>query len=133
VGRGNGLLLGVDLQKDPRVIEAAYNDRRGVTAAFNRNLLVRINRELTADFDLDAFRNRAFYNRERSRIEMHLVTLSDQRVRIGDAEFWFREEETIHTENSYKYNLAELNYRAARCGLRTDDVWTDERNDFAVL
>ncbi len=133
VGRGGGLLLGVDLQKDPRVIEAAYNDRRGVTAAFNRNLLVRINRELAADFDLAAFRHRAFYNRERSRIEMHLVSLSDQQVRIGDAEFRIKVGETIHTENSYKYNLAELKSRAARCGLRTDDVWTDEQNFFAVL
>jgi L-histidine Nalpha-methyltransferase len=133
VGRSGGLLLGVDLQKDPHVIEAAYNDRRGVTAAFNRNLLVRINRELAADFNLNAFRHRAFYNRERSRIEMHLVSLSDQQVRIGDAEFRFRTGETIHTENSYKYNLAELNHRAARCGLRTDEVWTDERNYFAVL
>jgi L-histidine N-alpha-methyltransferase len=132
-GRGSGLLLGVDLQKDPRVIEAAYNDRRGVTAAFNRNLLVRINRELAADFDLDAFRHRAFYNREQSRIEMHLVSLSNQQVRIADAEFRFRTGETIHTENSYKYNLADLNHRAARCGLRTEDVWTDERNYFAVL
>jgi dimethylhistidine N-methyltransferase len=133
VGRGGGLLLGVDLQKDPRVIEAAYNDRRGVTAAFNRNLLVRINRELAADFDLHAFRHRAFYNGARSRIEMHLVSQSDQQVRIGDAEIRFRKGETIHTENSYKYNLAELNRRAARRGLRTDNVWTDERNYFAVL
>jgi dimethylhistidine N-methyltransferase len=133
VGRGGGLLLGVDLQKDPRVIEAAYNDRRGVTAAFNRNLLARINRELAADFDLDAFRHQAFYNRARSRIEMHLVSLSDQRVRIGDAEFRFRTGETIHTENSYKYNLAELNHRATQSGLRMDDVWTDERDYFAVL
>jgi dimethylhistidine N-methyltransferase len=133
VGRGSGLLLGVDLQKAPRIIEAAYNDRQGVTAAFNRNLLVRINRELAADFDLNAFRHRAFYNREQSRIEMHLVSLSDQQVRIGDAEFRFRRGETIHTENSYKYNLAELNQRVAWCGLRTDEVWTDERNYFAVL
>jgi dimethylhistidine N-methyltransferase len=133
VGRSGGLLLGVDLQKDPRVIEAAYNDRQGVTAAFNRNLLARINRELAADFDLDAFRHRAFYNRAQSRIEMHLVSLSDQRVRIGDAEFRFRAGETIHTENSYKYNLAELNHRATQSGLRMDDVWTDERDYFAVL
>jgi dimethylhistidine N-methyltransferase len=133
LGRGGGLLLGVDLQKDPHVIEAAYNDQQGVTAAFNRNLLARINRELAADFDLDAFRHQAFYNHARSRIEMHLVSLSDQRVRIGDAEFRFRAGETIHTENSYKYNLAELNHRASRSGLRMDDVWTDERDYFAVL
>ena len=133
VGTGGGLLLGVDLRKDVRVIDAAYNDRCGVTAAFNKNLLVRINRELDADFDVDAFDHRAFFNRERSRIEMHLVSLADQRVRVGDAEFRFRAGETIHTENSYKYDLAELNQRAARCGLRTDEVWTDERQYFAVL
>jgi dimethylhistidine N-methyltransferase len=133
VGPDGGLLLGVDLRKDVRVIEAAYNDRRGVTAAFNKNLLVRINRELDADFDLDLFRHRAFYNRERSRIEMHLVSLADQRARVGGAEFHFGTGETIHTENSYKYDLTELNHRAARCGLRTDEVWTDERQYFAVL
>lgn len=133
VGPGGGLLLGVDLRKDVRVIEAAYNDRHGVTAAFNKNLLFRINRELDADFDPAAFCHRAFYNRERSRIEMHLVSLADQWVRVGDAEFHFRPGETIHTENSYKYDLTELTRRAARCGLRTDEIWTDERQFFAVV
>ena len=84
VAPAGGLLLGVDLRKDPAVLDAAYNDRQGVTAAFNRNLLARINRELDANFDLDAFEHRAYFNAEKSRIEMHLVSLRDQRIRIGD-------------------------------------------------
>ena len=133
VGPGGGLLLGVDLRKDPAVLEAAYNDRLGVTAAFNLNLLRRINRELGADFDPAAFRHRAFYNRVRSRIEMHLVSTADQRVRVDDTEIAFRRGESIHTENSYKYDLGELGERAAGCGLRPDAVWTDPRKYFAVL
>lgn len=133
VGPGGGLLLGVDLRKETAVLETAYNDARGVTAAFNRNLLVRINRELGADFDPAAFRHRAFYNRERSRIEMHLVSEIDQRVWVGDATFDFRAGETIHTENSYKYDLGELRARAVACGLSTDETWTDENGHFAVL
>ena len=133
VGPGGGLLLGVDRRKDVAVLEAAYNDRRGVTAAFNRNLLVRINRELGADFDPAAFGHRAFFNRERSRIEMHLVSRAAQRVRVGGAAFAFRAGETIHTENSYKYDLGELTHRAARSGLHVRETWTDEKQYFAVL
>jgi L-histidine N-alpha-methyltransferase len=105
----------------------------GVTAAFNRNLLVRINREFGADFDPDAFRHIAFYNSERSRIEMHLVSVAEQRVQVGEAVFEFRAGESIHTENSYKYDVAEFAGNAARCGLRLDATWTDARNYFAVL
>jgi dimethylhistidine N-methyltransferase len=133
VGPGGGLLLGVDLRKDAAMIEAAYNDARGVTAAFNRNLLARINRELGADFDPAAFRHHAFYNRERSRVEMHLASLAEQAVRVGGRVFTFRPGESIHTENSYKYDLAELGRRAAACGLRTDEMWTDADRYFAVL
>lgn len=133
VGPGGGLLLGVDLQKDPAVLEAAYNDARGVTAAFNLNLLARINRELGADFDLAAFRHRAVYNRTQSRIEMHLVSLADQDARVGEAVVRFRAGESIHTENSYKYDVGELTRRAAGCGLRVDDVWSDDRRYFAIL
>lgn len=133
VGPGGGLLLGVDLRKDPAVLEAAYNDADGVTAAFNFNLLTRINGELGADFDPAAFRHRAFYNRDRARVEMHLVSTADQRVRVGGSTFAFRAGESIHTENSYKYDLTELRTRVAASGLRTDDVWTDPRDYFAVL
>lgn len=133
VGVGGGLLLGVDLRKDAAILERAYNDTAGVTAAFNRNLLVRANRELGADFDLAAFRHIAFYNSERSRIEMHLESVVEQQVRIGPATFDFRADESIHTENSYKYDVPELSARAARCGLRLDEMWTDAQNYFAVL
>ena len=133
VGPGGGFLIGVDLRKDPAVLDAAYNDRLGVTAAFNRNLLVRINRELGADFEPESFKHRAFYNRVRSRIEMHLVSTLDQRVRIGEDEFAFRRGESIHTENSYKYDLGELGNRAAACGLRTEAAWTDPNRYFGML
>jgi len=133
VGPGGGLLLGVDLRKPMDVLERAYNDASGVTAAFNRNLLVRINREVGANFDPAAFRHHAFFNSQLSRIEMHLVSERRQRVRVGPALFDFRPGESIHTENSYKYSVPELAARAARCGLRLDDTWTDERKYFAVL
>src|SRR5438067_2196062 len=116
VGPGGGLLLGVDLRKPVDVLERAYNDAAGVTAAFNRNLLVRINRELGADFDPAAFRHRAFFNGERSRIEMHLVSAARQRVRVGGAAFDFHVGESIHTENSYKYDVAGFAGRAAASG-----------------
>jgi dimethylhistidine N-methyltransferase len=133
VGPGGGLLLGVDLRKDAAVLERAYNDRRGVTAAFNRNLLVRINRELDADFEPRAFRHRAFFNRKESRIEMHLVSTAEQEVQIGGETVVFRAGESIHTENSYKYDLGDLSRRAAACGLRLDDTWTDANRYFSVL
>ncbi len=132
VGPGGGFLLGIDLRKDAAVLQRAYNDAAGVTAAFNRNLLVRINRELGADFNVAAFRHVAFYNRDRSRIEMHLVSTVAQRVRVGDTTFDFRAGESIHTENSYKYDVTEFAARAAACGLRLDDSWTDARSYFAM-
>jgi len=133
VGPGGGLLLGIDLQKDIGVLEAAYNDARGITAEFNRNLLARLHRELGADINIAAFRHRAFYNRELHRIEMHLVSMHEQRVTVGGRTFGFRNGETIHTENSYKCDLAEFGRRAAASGLRVDEVWTDSRRFFAVL
>jgi L-histidine Nalpha-methyltransferase len=132
-GPGGGMLLGLDLQKDPVVIEAAYNDKEGVTAAFNRNVLARANRELGTDFDLDAFRHRAFYNAVHGRIEMHLESLADQTVRLAETVIRFRAGETIHTEDSYKYDLADFGRRAGGCGWRVDAVWTDDRRYFAVL
>jgi L-histidine Nalpha-methyltransferase len=133
VGPGGGLLLGIDLRKDPAILEPAYNDARGVTAAFNRNLLTRINRELGADFDLARFRHLSFFNIEKSRVEMHLVSAGDQRVRIGDRTFAFRTGESIRTENSYKYDIGELIERAAGCGLDAEETWMDENRYFAVM
>jgi dimethylhistidine N-methyltransferase len=131
-GRDGGLLLGVDLQKDRRVIEAAYNDRAGVTAAFNRNILVRINRELRADFDIEWFAHRAFYNAAQGRIEMHLVSRRDQVVRIAGVPIFFAAGESIHTENSYKYSISALTNLAGASGFAAECVWTDERQYFCV-
>jgi L-histidine Nalpha-methyltransferase len=132
-GRGGGLLVGIDLQKQPRLIEAAYNDRQGVTAAFNRNILVRMNRELGADFDIDQFTHRAFYNVARHRIEMHLVSRRDQAVHVGGMRFFFAEGESIHTENSYKFGLRTMAELAEAGGFAVERVWTDERQYFSVF
>jgi dimethylhistidine N-methyltransferase len=140
VGDGGRLLIGVDVIKDSTVIERAYNDDRGVTARFNLNLLARLNRELKADFDLHAFAHRAFYNPEPhpqdpegpGRIEMHLKSLKDQRVRIGDHIFGFRRGETIHTECSYKYPPNGLPRLARGAGFCLERTWTDTRRYFAV-
>jgi dimethylhistidine N-methyltransferase len=132
VGPGGGLLIAADLKKDPAILEPAYNDRLGVTAAFNLNLLTRINRELSADFDLDRFRHRAFYNIRRGRIEMHLVSAEAQSVRIGGEVIHFAEGETIRTECSYKYGLDEFRRLAQKLGLCVDRVWTDSRGYFSV-
>lgn len=132
-GRGGGFLVGIDLQKQPRLIEAAYNDRQGVTAAFNRNILVRINRELGADFDIDQFAHRAFYNVARERIEMHLVSRRDQTVHVGGLRFFFAEGESIHTENSHKFGLRTMAELAQAGGFAVERVWTDERQYFSVF
>jgi dimethylhistidine N-methyltransferase len=131
-GRGGALLLGADLRKDPQVIEAAYNDRQGVTAAFNLNLLCRMNRELGADFVLDEFEHRAFYSAADGRIEMHLVSRRDQHVHIGGESFVFTAGESIHTENSYKYSLSDLRDLARAGGFEPQLVWTDEAEFFSV-
>jgi dimethylhistidine N-methyltransferase len=132
-GPGGALLLGIDLKKDVRVLEPAYNDARGVTAAFNLNLLARINRELGADFDLGGFRHHAPYNRRLGCIEMYLVSLRRQEVRLGGEIISFAEGESILTERSFKYDLDEFRARAPRGGLRVEAVWADARKYFAVL
>jgi dimethylhistidine N-methyltransferase len=132
VGTGGRLLIGVDLKKDARILDLAYNDAQGVTAAFNRNLLARINRELDADFDLEAFDHRAFYNKEQGRVEMHLMANSHQRVRIDGHHFDFRAGEGLHTENSYKYSVAEFRGLAESAGFVSERVWQDEQNLFSV-
>src|SRR5262249_40824994 len=131
-GPGGGLLIGVDLKKGRAILEAAYNDRRGVTAAFNLNLLARLNRELGADFELSRFRHHAFYNEGPGRIEMHLVSLGSQTVRVGGAAFDLADGETICTEYSYKYGLDDFRALAARAGLTVEQVWTDEKGLFSV-
>jgi dimethylhistidine N-methyltransferase len=131
-GPGGGLLIGVDLKKDRATLEAAYDDRRGVTAAFNLNLLARINRELGADFELSRFRHHAFYNEGPGRVEMHLVSLGAQTVRVGGAAFDLADGETICTEYSYKYGSDEFRDLAAHAGLSLGRVWTDENGLFSV-
>jgi dimethylhistidine N-methyltransferase len=131
-GPGGAMVVGVDLEKDPAILHAAYNDARGVTAAFNLNLLQRINRELGADFDLDAFRHRAFYNAAEGRIEMHLASVKDQQVTVAGRVFSFARDETIHTENSYKYSVEAFQLLARRAGFSPAAHWVDERRWFSV-
>jgi dimethylhistidine N-methyltransferase len=132
LGRAAAFVVGVDLVKDPDVLYAAYNDSEGVTAKFNRNLLVRINRELGADFDVSAFEHHAFYNRELRRIEMHLASLRRQKARILGKCFEFRAGETIHTENSYKYGIESFAAFARGAGWSIGAVWTDPQRYFSV-
>ena len=129
---GGGLLLGVDLVKEPAQLHAAYNDAEGVTGAFNLNLLQRANDELGADFDLDGFGHYAFYNAPLQRIEMHLVSRREQQVTLGRERFAFREGETIHTENSHKFTVEGLRDLATRAGFRPGAVWTDAARQFSV-
>lgn len=129
----DGFLIGVDLKKDPAILNAAYNDAAGVTAAFNLNLLARCNRELGADFDLDAFAHRAFYNEAAGRIEMHLESTREQRVEIAGQRFGFAAGETIHTENSYKYRPDEFRHLAVQAGFEPQQLWTDVDTLFGVL
>jgi dimethylhistidine N-methyltransferase len=129
---GGALLIGVDLKKDPLVLHRAYNDDEGVTAAFNLNLLTRINRELNADFQIEQFRHYAFYDPNKGRIEMHLVSLRGQVVNLDDASIPFAEGESIWTESSYKFDLGEFALMATSAGFRVEKVWTDERQWFSV-
>lgn len=131
-GRGGGLLIGVDLKKSPDVLHAAYNDARGVTADFNLNLLDRINRELDGDFQLSRFAHNALYNIFLGRIEMHLVSLAKQSVRVGGEIFRFDQGETIHTECSYKYTVDEFTELACAAGFEQVSVWTDPNQYFSV-
>jgi dimethylhistidine N-methyltransferase len=130
VGNKGGLILGVDRRKDPRVLHDAYNDSAGVTAAFNLNLLTRLNRELGADFDLDRFRHVAFFDDATSRIEMHLESVIAQQVTIGGEVIAFEAGETIHTECSYKYDRPRLEELAEESGFRIEALYTDERDWF---
>jgi dimethylhistidine N-methyltransferase len=130
---GDPVLLGADLKKDPAVLEAAYDDALGVTAAFNLNLLARINRELQADFHLQDFRHVALYNDVEGRVEMHVESTREQRVYIGalGLDVTFRAGERIHTENSYKYSLAELSALAAETGFERARTWLDSGERFS--
>lgn len=126
------MLLGLDRKKDMNILERAYDDEKGITAAFNLNILHRINRELGGSFRPEAFVHRALYNFEKGRVEMHLVSRADQHVEIESLEMSvpFRAGESIHTENSYKFSEEEIQVLAARAGFRIDRQWSDERSWF---
>ena len=134
---GDGLLLGADLKKSRETLEAAYNDALNLTAAFSRNILLRINRELNADFDLKQFKHRAFFSEEKSRIEIHLVSLVEQKVHIRGAESQpglqveFQSGETIHTENSYKHDPESLAALAEAAGFKPARAWFDSERRFS--
>ena len=132
LGAGATLIVGADLVKPVEVLNAAYNDAAGVTAKFNLNLLMRINRELGGTFKLDTFEHHAFYNRERHRIEMHLASLKRQKVKVAGETIDFRAGETIHTENTYKYSVESLGALARGAGWRPAGVWTDARQYFSI-
>lgn len=129
---GGGLLIGVDLVKDPARLHAAYNDAQGVTAAFNLNLLARANRELGADFDLAGFAHYAHYNPDAQRIEMHLLSRRAQRVALCGEAHHFAEGEALHTENSYKHTVEGFHALAARAGFEPGAVWVDAARDFSL-
>ncbi|MBX5454316.1 MAG: L-histidine N(alpha)-methyltransferase [Acidobacteriia bacterium] len=131
-GAGQLFLIGFDLRKQEEVLLAAYNDSAGLTAAFNRNLLARLNREAGANFMIDCFAHRAIWNAAESRIEMHLVSLIAQKVQIAGREILFRAGETIHTENCYKYTLAGFTALAERAGWEIFRFWTDPDAMFAL-
>jgi L-histidine Nalpha-methyltransferase len=129
---GGGLLVGVDLVKDPGALHRAYNDAAGITAAFNRNLLERANRELGADFDLSSFHHYAFYRIQEQRIEMHLVSARRQTVHVCGRAFEFAEGESLHTENSYKYTIEGFRDLARAAGFVPGPVWCDRQHQFSV-
>jgi dimethylhistidine N-methyltransferase len=132
LGRNAMFVVGVDLVKDSKILQRAYNDAAGVTAQFNLNLLARINRELGAKFNLESFEHHAFYNRERSRIEMHLASLKRQRVAVAGERIEFRAGETIHTENSYKYSIESFGALARGAGWTPVTAWIDASGYFSV-
>lgn len=131
-GHNGGLLIGVDLKKDPVILHRAYNDSLGITAEFNLNILAHLNREFATGFQLDQFRHYAYYNAPEGRIEMHLVNLADQRIHWQDQHINLRQGESIWTESSYKYTIEEFIDLSARAGFSAIKSWTDEEKLFSV-
>jgi L-histidine Nalpha-methyltransferase len=132
VGERGALVVGVDRRKDAAILDAAYDDAAGVTAAFNLNLLRRLNREFGGDFDLSRWRHEAFFNESASRVEMHLVSEADQVVNVAGARVRIARGETIWTESSYKYDRARLDGLAAAAGFAVERLWTDPAERFWV-
>ncbi len=132
LGLHGALVIGVDLKKETRHLNAAYNDAQGVTAEFNLNILRRLQRELGAQIDIRSFRHEAFYNEIHGRIEMHLASLRAQQIHIDNETFHFEKDERLHTENSYKYSIEEFQALARDAGYEAHAVWTDENQLFSV-
>lgn len=129
---GDGFIVGVDLKKDPGLLHAAYNDAAGVTAEFNLNLLSRINRELDAELDPAGFNHDARYNTDHGRVEMHLVSKTNQQIKLGNDKFELASDESIHTENSHKYDVDEFQRLARDAGFKPIKVWTDPNHWFSI-
>ena len=132
IGKNQFAILGVDLKKRAEILHLAYNDPEGYTKEFNLNVLQRLNRDYNSDFDLKKFKHRAFYNQELGRVEMHLVSIADQVVSIGEDIFKFKEGETIHTENSYKYSRKSFLTLVQSAGFNIEEFFTDTEKYFAV-
>lgn len=132
VGPGGRLLVGVDLAKDPRILEAAYDDAQGITAAFIRNLLARANRELEADFDIRAFDHRAWWNAREGRVEIHLIASRRQAVSVAGRLFAFRRGDSIHVEDCYKYTVEQFRWLARLGGFVPEHVWVDQDKLFSL-
>lgn len=132
IGKDGGLLIGVDLKKDPQVLKIAYDDPHGVTADFNLNLLDRLNRDAYASFDLNNFEHQAIYNEKEGRVEMHLVSKVAQLVKVNETVFRFKEGESIHTESSYKYTTDEFIALCGKAKLSIKKIWKDSQHQFCV-
>lgn len=132
VGKNGALIIGVDLLKEQNILEAAYNDSQNITAAFNKNLLVRINQQLSANFELDQFKHVALLNHQYQRVEMHLVSQQEQQVKINGRQFNFLANESIHTENSHKYSIESFLKIAKQAGLKGVKHWVDDQKMFSV-
>jgi len=132
VGEAGGILIGFDLKKDVSIIEKAYNDTEGITAQFNLNILKRINHQMNANFNLYNFTHHAFYNRGSDRVEMHLVSNIFQQVRVHESIFIFQKGESIHTENSHKYDISDFNLLANNARLEVTKTWTDKDHNFCI-
>jgi len=132
VGENGSIIVGVDLIKDKQILENAYNDSSGKTEAFNKNLLIRINQQLNANFDLSQFRHEAIFNHEKERIEMHLISQRVQSVKINSKRINFSKYETIHTENSHKYSVESFLALARNAQLKCTKTWTDKQKLFSI-
>ena len=132
ISNNGAMLIGVDCKKSTDILNAAYNDKDGYTAAFNLNLLARMQRELGAELDAEKFAHYAYYNATLGRIEMHLVSRDSQTIRLGNESFQFDEGDTIHTENSYKYTAHEFQRLAAEAGWNLKATWSDQSGLFNV-